>query len=292
MERICPTCGTANEHDYTYCKNCGAALPESKPIATNTAAEENGEEIVCRSCNTVNSAKFNFCRRCGASLHGDEAVSNETIDGVPVSDLKAFVGPNGDRIVGKWQRGFTFCWPVAILTALFGAAGAAFWFLYRRMYKIGIILLAVALLSTVIAGALIIPPLADVREELSSNEALMSAVTEYMQTGDYARYANQLASIINRSPELFFIMSRFQTISNAFTLAEIVFLLVIGFFALNLYKNFAVKKLRQFANKPTALELSLSGGTSGGSLAVGILVYVMLSISLAVLFALGLMMSF
>ena len=42
-KKICSECGTENERDYTYCKNCGAPLvkaePEAKPEFIGNEAE-------------------------------------------------------------------------------------------------------------------------------------------------------------------------------------------------------------------------------------------------------------
>ena len=267
MEKICPKCGTVNEDDYTYCKNCGTALPDVKTAPTEAAASGDGEEIACRSCQTLNSKNFNFCRRCGTPLYETEDTAAETLDGVPTDDLVAFVGKNGQHIVGKWKKAeaggnrFIFCWPVAILMAFFGIAGAGFWFLYRRMYKIGIILLSAALVSAVVAGALLVPIVTEVSNELIENNEFGAIVSEYYQTGNYLRYTEQLARFLEKSPQLMGQMMRLEGVMNIFSILETVFLIILGFSALRLYKSFAFKKLRQFTQKPTELELSLSGGT-------------------------------
>lgn len=56
----CPLCGTANKPNSKFCKNCGAALAESK-------------QVRCPICWTMNAEDASHCENCGAQLKGASA---------------------------------------------------------------------------------------------------------------------------------------------------------------------------------------------------------------------------
>lgn len=265
--RHCPECNTANEPEYSFCKNCGAPLPKENAKKDNP---------------------YGYADPYGGSPYGNgygavppvnpySPFYAEEIDGIPTEDLVRFVGKNSDKIVGKWSHmavthsKISWCWPVAILTFLFGIAGAAFWFLYRRMYKIGIILLAASLLLTGVQSFLLVTPMQDVFN------TVLSAATEY---GDEIT-ESQAAELVEQMAEDADLAS-VSVMSNLFSLIKWAGLILLSMFALPLYKNFAVGKIRAYGRRPNDMELLLSGGTSGGAVAIGVVLNIMLSTAIFV----------
>ena len=260
--RHCPECDTPNESEYSYCKNCGAPLPRQEAKNETPDPTPYGNPYGAGYGPVPPTSPFS---PFGAA----------EIDGIPTDDLVRFVGKNSDRIVGKWAHmalthsKVSWCWPVAVLTFFFGIAGAAFWFLYRRMYKIGILLLAASLLLTGVQAALAVPPLQTFFDtvfdaavqygpELTDSQS-MAIVEELMQNSDF---------------------TSFSLVSNVFSIVKWAALILLSMFALPLYKNFAVKKIASYSRRPNDMELLLSGGTSGGAVAIGVVLNVMLSLAI------------
>lgn len=137
MKNICPVCGTENEEEYLFCKNCGTPL---------TSETENRSEHTSDFASTYGNVYSGAV--CGQTYP-------EVMGGVPSADIALFVGKQADKIYPKFAKMYitdtktSWCWPVAILSFLFGPFGAAFWLFYRKMYKEGTIL---ATIGTVVLG--------------------------------------------------------------------------------------------------------------------------------------------
>ncbi|MBQ2274798.1 MAG: zinc ribbon domain-containing protein [Clostridia bacterium] len=249
--KICKECNTVNESDYKYCKNCGALLP----------AEEQKTETV------YENATYNY----------NPFVSDE-IDGVKTEDLVRFVGKNADKIVPKMalmeaaKRKTSFCWPVFILTFLFGLCGAAFWFLYRRMYKWGIALLVVSLLLS--AGKTVLT--------VNTMEGFLAGyfdvLENYTANADMTRLQHDINSLLTGDELL-----GATLVSNVLNALRLGISILMALFSLHIYKCHATSKIKSYGRPLTDIELMLSGGTSGGALAVGIVLYAMATATLSVI---------
>ena len=133
---------------------------------------KNAPEVVCKRCGTKNSPEALFCNRCGAPVsqgfntnqngaqnintpYGRVVVTpiippqdpNEEIDGIPAWKLSAVVGKNSERVIpqfkffAKTDRKISFNIFACILTP--------FYFLYRKMYALGIITLILDLVLSI-----------------------------------------------------------------------------------------------------------------------------------------------
>ena len=125
---------------------------------------KNAPELVCRRCGHKNSPEALFCNRCGAPVsqgfsanqnseknintpYGRIIINplfapqdpNEEIDGIPAWKLSAVVGKNSERVIPQ----FKFFAKTGRKTSLnlFAMLFTPFYFLYRKMYSLGIITL-------------------------------------------------------------------------------------------------------------------------------------------------------
>ena len=273
-EPVCAYCGTLNGENFKFCKNCGAPL-SSAPQQNNYYSQPAGEPIY---------------QAPPPPMPQEPPVTE--IDGIPTEDLHHFVGKNSDKIVGKWARmqktgsSVSWCWPVAILSYALGLAGAAFWFLYRRMYGLGIGLLAGALLLFGVQTALMSQPIADMGEHILNNEEYLAAANDFIETGDIALYMERIEEISKSDPAMAKAQTQITLLSDVFSYINLAALALFGMFSMKIYKSHAKKKLGRFKARPTPAELSLSGGTSGGALAIGIVLFAMLSLTIVVAFSL------
>ena len=126
--KICSECGTENEEKFKFCKNCGKELEPQK-------FEQNDYNT------TSNNQPY------GQYGYNDFIIP-ET-EGIPNEEVATFVGRKAGKIIPKFAKmqatnsKISWCWPVAILSYFFGPVGAAFWYLYRKMYKMATIFFAI-----------------------------------------------------------------------------------------------------------------------------------------------------
>ena len=286
-KRICEVCKTENEAHYEYCKNCGNKLGEiqkekvySEPVIQKTQAQYTPVSPYASS--QTNSAytpkeQTNYQYEIKAPKIKDTYGITE-IDGVKTEDLAAYIGPNNNRIINKFAKmelsgsKASWCWPAA-LWGLLGLCGVAMWFIYRKMYKLGIILLALGvLLDGVIAYA--------------GNGAINSFdnfVSEFLFEGSSNSEFGELEEI----PEI----ENGNNVNNdivtkvALLLGDIVFLSGIAFggvFGLYIYKKHTAKKIKRYnllnaSQRYHQIGLMATGGTSAGFAVLAFLVSLFLS---------------
>ena len=160
-------------------------------------------------------------------------------------------------------------WPCAILSFLFGPIGAALWFFYRKMYKYAVIFLVVSLLYsigvTAIAATAIKPAMLEAEkiiapyaEYLSNSNAHNMAftdgtvdVTEVLTAA--TKYDREIDKIIGKMS--FWVIT-----------ASIIFSALFGLLADCIYRSHVLHNVNR-----------TRGGTSGWSLACGVLVYMLVS---------------
>lgn len=109
--------------------------------------------IVCPFCNTQNDVDYSYCINCGASLKSD---LEQNIGGFPVAEVADYIGNNSEKYIPKFKKFQRFGksgwnWPVFLFSLLLNIPFV--WFFYRKMYKIGAIVLAVSLAITVAHSA-------------------------------------------------------------------------------------------------------------------------------------------
>ena len=140
----CSRCGTDNEQEYLYCKNCGTPFEKQ----TNTQ-------------NNTHYTPISYHNSQVDSMVDYSEIEPE-IDGVDTKKIQAYVGTkNRDRIMQKFITAFRtgkrvkgFNWIVFITGTLLVFPFVSAWFFYRKMYKIGTILCALSIAFTVAVTAI------------------------------------------------------------------------------------------------------------------------------------------
>ncbi len=150
---VCHICGSENPADALHCGSCGALFGE---------AEEPAEKD-CPFCGAKNPERALRCHSCGNFLaqtdgnpfmNGIGADENEKIGDYTVGDYTLFTQLNAKRYIPKFRKitnkKLTFNWAAF----LFGPQ----WFLFRKMYKTGILLLvsfiAISMMCTPLSNSL------------------------------------------------------------------------------------------------------------------------------------------
>lgn len=295
--KICSECGTENEAKYIYCKNCGAPLvlknekfqkqPENETADKAAGAPEfNGySDANTQPENNTGADSYGTAQEYGGNQSESSGGGNSGfaqgvysaepsgaqygIDGIPAEDIAFFVGKKAGDILPKFTSmefsgsKVSWCWPAALLGFFFGPMGAAIWFLYRKMYKIGALLLVLGAALTFFLAALSYNPSA------VETDDLFDAFT----SGDVDLLDDLLISeetVLSRVADL---------IDMATGVACCILSGIFGFYA---YKEHCVKAIRNYRMTgidPRYYRIGLAsvGGVSGGMVAVGIVCIIVAS---------------
>lgn len=243
--KVCVRCQTENNSDYKYCKFCGAELPcvDRKPLWES--AEDQSEEKV-----------------------GSDVPVSENIS---VFEMNVFVGKNNDRIVPEFidmqqkNKKASWCWPVFLLGLFFGFFGMAAWFFYRKMNKLGFILLGAALLlqtaDMIVNFRAMTELYRDIFSAMYSYAGTFatdpSAASEWLNS-----YINELALVYNANA-----VTIFSVIQQ--DVGGIVLPIIMALFGLHFYKEYSLQKIGEIktlhGGTPSYIMfLGNKGGTSAG----------------------------
>ncbi len=243
---------------------------------------------ICNSCGTENNDEYNFCKRCGNSLDEKQPVNNfipntsyssapvlPEIDGVSYKEMSVFVGKNSYKIMDKFSKmkladsKISWCWPVAVLSFFFGFFGAAFWFFYRKMNKVALILVALGLVFDIIGMGLTFNMMVDVIDNT------YTAIQEFTENKDFLSFYSSVFDMATETSQ-----NTNTALVNLFNDIEMGLSTIgMGMFSFYLYKQFAVKKIKntkeaEFDENTYYYALSARGGTSSGMAAVGVVIMI------------------
>lgn len=245
----CTKCGTPNEADYRFCKNCGTPL-----VSSNAAA---GPAPINNTADPSAGANPEFA-----------------IDGITAEEFGLFIGKKAHEIFPKFVSmhltgsKVSWCWPAAILGFLFGPMGAAFWFLYRKVYKPGAISLLITVLLTIlraISTGLISVNVSDAVVNFLAGDS--SALQPLLEASLFGLVFSVMVSVIS-------------------FIASLLAVVIPGMYSYHLYKEHCIKEITNYKQKQSSnpyykLGISSLGGTSGGLVFLGIII-VSLTAALAV----------
>ncbi len=247
MSNYCSECGTENEAEYKYCKNCGSKLYEEETNPQNN---------------------FHTQSNGGTYINNDKFIV-DTIDGVPSEEMSIFIGKKAIDIMPKFSKmaisnsKISWCWPAALLGIFLGPLGSALWFFYRKMYKPAVILSAIGAFVTVLTSLL----------TFGTTSSAFDMFADAFSKGDFEAAINSLANADFSSTILDVLAGLITDISNFLSF------LLTGLFGYHFYKNHCAEKINSFKTfqadqRYYRLGLSSIGGVSGGMLAVGIIIMI------------------
>lgn len=272
---VCKECSTANEPEYIYCKNCGTPLKEIKKDTGAYSQKQNPNF----EHNTYSSYRAGEGKNGGENpnfSHQQENYSNgysgsnefmvDSIDGIPMDEVALYVGKNSYKICPKLSKleltggKASWCWPTAVLGYFFGPLGSAIWFLYRKMYRAAAILIAIGVVFSVINIALTFD---SVKETTSS---ILDSVQE-----------NSEFSLFDELLEEESLSEREKVADAISEIVSIVTAAVTGIFAFFSYKKHLTANIKRYRSsgldsKYYRMGLTALGGTSGGMVALGIVI--------------------
>ena len=243
---ICPRCGTENESQYTFCKNCGTQLNSAPNKTQNNTYRENFEYKNPQF--TGNEVKFND---------------------ITQEEMSLFIGKKSHNILPKFAKmeffnsKVSWCWPVAILSLFFGVSGASLWFFYRKMYKQATLLAVLGAILTIVTSVV----------TGSITPELTNSINYIFETGNI----NALFEMLNSIPPYKLALYIGTTLLN--DIINILSFILCGIFSYNIYKNHCIEKIHRFKTYQSQspyykLGLSSIGGVSSGMLLLGVIIMI------------------
>ncbi len=243
MNIICKECGTENEQEYIYCKNCGASLEKKE--------EKTYEQPPQTNFNNTSNYTYN----------------EPFYDGVTPAEMTLFIGKKANEILPKFQKmkitdsKISWCWPLALLSFVFGPFGAALWFFYRKMYKYAFIFSGIGFTLSAIIAAL----------TFNQTNLLTDTLMDAFMSGDFQNFMQIIESVDTTETGLALISGALQDIVDISTSV------VTGIFGYHIYMSHCIQKIQSYKfnhNDPRFYQMGLSavGGVSGGMLGLGFLI--------------------
>ena len=250
--------------------------------------------IYCKNCGTQNEEKFSYCKNCGTPLRATEENTKNSyntadkipfeIDGIPSSDYSYFIGNNQHKILDKFAKmsltdsKLAWCWPAIILSLLFGFFGAAIWLFYRKMYRYGVIALAVGLFILGINTAITYQPALLLAEQL--RQIIIEIMSDVSHQTLDDTFKNALKTFVDSSQVG--ITSFISETANYFAA------FYYGLFGMYLYKKHAYSKIKAYraANSESDYYnygLTSIGGTTVGMAVLAVIIYIAASNILAMI---------
>ena len=212
-ELICPACHTANPKGNIFCEACGAPL--GKKNERDRESDPRDQEYGNPYRGAPNMGGFGNFYQLAFNPYGG-LDPEEEIEGVKVKELAAFIGPNAAYYLPRFRSLSTgkgkihFNWSAMIAGFMY--------FLYRKIYPIGII--------AAVLFVLFLAPSAIFYIEVLGNEALFEAIV----SGTLEALPDHLVWL--------------QQIQSVITYVYMAFCIVMGFFANQIYKHHVFTKVR------------------------------------------------
>lgn len=271
----------------------------------------NKNVVLCENCNTVNDQNSHFCRYCGKELiapitveqsydvasipeepdfeHGNTYTDGEIL-GVSEAEMTEFVGKNSDRVMKNFismrnkNSKTSFNLPVFLLGLLVSPIVAAGYFFYRRMNKIGAIVLCSGLLFTAADIAASIPTIdavCDLLEDMAEiGQEHVDENGDFLSPEHETQFDNEMLSIVEEFTAKVSAGSMLSTLLNC---GMIAFVIILSLRANYMYMNFAakkIKKIKQSAPDYPMLAIKNAGGTAKGGMIGVICGYVVINLTL------------
>lgn len=284
-KKYCHNCGRENDIDNEFCPGCGTRLlkvdeEKSAPVQNPTPpiysqyAPPPVQPIPPQEPPTI-----------------EEPLPVVDFDGVSNKELYAYTG--SERITNKFvsmQRNnskVSWCWPVAVLSLFLGFFGAAFWFMYRKMYKVAIIFIVIGVLVQS-AGYLVSGEVAEVNQLITMGQNTTNG-SEYLS--DSSNGSNEIyLEDLNQSLLAYEDMEIGEVIySLVSSLSKIALMVLCGLFSMNTYKKHCIKKVKAYRDVDIEEKyyyhgLATVGGTIGTTVLLVVLGFIVIQTGLIALF--------
>lgn len=163
-KKKCLGCGAEYSGEYMFCKECGSALQTVEAEAEQPAQVINDENLNNEEVSNEQKVEQAVAEPVAEPVAqpvvaespvapSEEAINGDDfINGVPTAVLSDYVGEKSTKFIPKFKkysRGAKagWNWPVFLFGLLLGIPFV--WFFYRKMYKLGVLFLAISIAFSV-----------------------------------------------------------------------------------------------------------------------------------------------
>ncbi len=267
---ICQNCGTENEPDYIFCKQCAAELNGDGQSTSRQAPPY--QNVGYGGQPYGNQPPYGYAPFGNQPPYGYYPYQTETIDGVKTEDVAAFIGSAAPTYIPKFAKmemtrsTVSFNWLVALISIFVSPFFAACWFIHKRMNKIGLIIFAIVALAQGAYIVTVFPTILDLLEKVAA-DGFSASVTDLVYIATRHNTAAMLAS-------------------NAFNIVTYAVAILGGLFANHMYKSHIIKTVKSIKaqnEQEYRAELIRRGGTKN-ALWICLLVGLLVALFLFVLF--------
>jgi len=251
---ICPVCKTANEQDFRFCKNCGT------PLYQQTQTQTSGQQYTPPP-NFGGSYGYNSSQTYSyynPTPYTDYSAIEPTLEEVDTRKVQAFVGNSKQDYfmrlfiaMKRLGRKLFMNWPVAIMGMLLPPVFAASWFIYRKMYRIGIAICLCCFLITCTTTLLTYN---------ATTDALQEIVAETKNLSDEEFSDRIINAQVNDTS-----FSYSGLITYSFQMVILVGVIYLALNANRLYYNHVIKKIKSLDSRHGGGDVffyTMQGGTS------------------------------
>ncbi len=281
INKVCSNCGTTNLPDEDVCSNCGTPLvAQEAPVSDVEQRCECNNQAAEPCCpeqkeNTENSGysvpPYNIDYDPALNIN----YTDENGQVVSDAELRRFIFKKPEKIMQKFaamqisKSKTAWHWPMFVLTLIFGFAGSAFWFFYRKMNKIGAIFMAIAVVFSlgvsILSGEL--SAKAKAYDKIFDSFGILLENPENLDEFQDAINDALVIEDVELSP-----------ITDVASLIEFAAAIVMPILCLGIYKKHCIKnilKIRGIANNQVMSYTMYNqlGGTSSSAVALSIIGY-------------------
>ena len=298
--KACPKCDTINEIDAKYCRFCRNEFTEEEIInqqpqlenqpqqhlenqqgEAQVVHENEGEQLAQKTVeNEVKQEKFQYTQ--------NNNVSEQTICGIPTSEVSIFLGSGAKTYLPKFMRksvtsskaGFNIV--VFILGFFLTLVGVSFWFLHKKLYKIGIPVLITGLILCIVLFSSFFN-MVDVIFESGFYDDIVQDSYQYGESYEYEFYVNS----DNIPKELIKSTILFLMISMLCFIVTLITTVVLAVFADYWYMNNTVSKIykvKALHSDNLEYQLMKAGGTNPLAWIIPLVFYIVLNIAMFIAF--------
>lgn len=251
-KKTCACCGKENEPQNEFCSECGSVLTGKRP------QPEFQQSYTPPAMNMQDNTYTEYGE-------GEGKISAE--------EMNRFVGKNANKIIPKFNRmeysdsKASWNWTVFWLTFLFGPIGAGFWFIYRKMTKIGIIIICAAIALNLTFDFL--------GGNMQASADKLNNINAIVDEAD--SLSELLNSLSEMPPEGVVPAAGSEIVTGLSDLIDIISAIVFGIFSMYIYKQHCMKMIFRIRMKAQNEAMTYAmynqlGGVSSGALGCAIVV--------------------
>ncbi len=224
-------------------------------------------ENKCSNCGATFIKGDTYCRTCNTPIEYEPMSDEEMLEGIKNSDWHLFIDKNSSRYVEIFSNNegkkifFNMNWAAMFFNV--------YWMFYRKMYKYALIYLIISMVFSIGLTAVVTTA---VKPAVNEAQKIIEPYSQYLDktNGLYGAYSDgsvEVSEILNAATEYDKeINSIMGKLAFWVIIPSIIINVIFGLLADCIYRSYILRNIQY-----------KSGGTSGWSLAIGVIVYIIIN---------------